>query len=156
MEFVSRIFSSTVGPVISRLVTSLVRTAVFGFAAAIFFLGLLAFLATAGFLWLRTRFPSDEAALLMAGVMLVLALLCILPLVLGGRRRPPPPAAQAARAAEEVVPVVQLLKAAGLHGEAAGLLAGAQLANRVRPIYLVAAAVIVGVILGRKINLRSK
>ena len=150
--FIGRLFASTIGAAVERLTRRIARALVFAIAAAIFSLGLLAFLVLAGFFWLRTYFPPDEAALIIAGIMFVLAMLCILALALGGRRRAPPP--QPAKIADELGPIVQLLTAVGLQREAAGILAGTQLAGRVRPLYLIAAAILVGVALGRKRNSR--
>jgi MFS family permease len=160
MELLARLFSATIGASTSRVVSRLSRTAAFGLAAAFFAAGLLIFLIAAGFLWLHTLFPAYQAALIVAGVMLVLMLLCILPLVFTGRRRRARAADKRAEerveaTAEELAPIVQVLKAAGLHGEAAAILAGAELAGRVRPIYLVGAAVVVGLMLGRRLDRRG-
>ena len=149
-DLLGRLFASTIGEAIGQATQRLARALVCIFLAAVFFLGLLVFLILAGYSWLRIYFPPDQAALIAAAVMLVLGLLAILPLVLGGRRPKPAPPRAAKRMAEEVAPIVQLLKAAGLQAEAAGMQAAAQLAGKVRPIYLVAAAVLVGAALGRK------
>ncbi|HWG06767.1 MAG TPA: phage holin family protein [Beijerinckiaceae bacterium] len=148
-DLLGRLFASTIGAAIDHVVRRLARTLVFVLVAGLFFVGLLVFLILAGYSWLRTYFPPDQTALIAAGVMLVLGLLSILPLAFGRRRpKPVPPAAE--RLAEEVAPIVQLLKAAGLQAEASSMQAAAQLAGKVRPIYLVAAAVLVGAALGRK------
>jgi hypothetical protein len=82
--------------------------------------------------------------------LLVVAIACVLPLALGRRQRP-----KQATITEEVAPLVDILKAAGCHSEAASLLAGAQLAAQVRPYHLVVTAVVVGLILGRKLAPRA-
>ena len=155
MELIARLFSATIGAFIGRKAKRLARAVALTLVAALFLVGLIVFLVMAGFFWLRTFFPPPEAALIAAGVMLVLMALCILPLIFNGRRGPARAAKAAEKATEEVAPLVQLLKAAGLHGEAAGILAGAQLAGRVRPIYLVAAAIVVGMVLGRRLDSRG-
>lgn len=147
IELVSRLFASTIGGIIDREVRRLLRLLACGAAAAVFLGGAFVFLVMAAFFGLKLLYPPIEAALFMAAAMLVLAILCVLPLVLARRRQ-----SKRANIAEEVAPLVDVLKAAGCHNEAAGLLAGAQLATQIRPFYLVVTAVIVGLILGRKLG----
>jgi hypothetical protein len=153
IELVTGLFASTIGAAMERAGRRLARAVAFGFAAVACLVGTMVFLIIAGYFWLRTYYPPIEAALLMAAALLVLTILCILPLVLTGRRRRPPP--RPATIAEEVAPLVDILKAAGCHSEAASLLAGAQLAGQIRPYYLVVAAMVVGLILGRKLRPRA-
>lgn len=62
----------------------------FGLIAAIFFIIMLIALFAALFFWLATLFAAPLAALIVAGVALVLGLLALTPLMV--KRRPPPPA----------------------------------------------------------------
>jgi MFS family permease len=151
IELVSRLFASTISTIIEREGRRVVRVIAFGVAATVFLIGVTVFLIMAGFFWLRLHYPPIEAALFMAAALLVLAILCVLSLALASRRRPP----RQATIAEEVAPLVDILKAAGCHSEAAGLLAGSQLAGRIRPYYLVVTAMVVGLILGRKLDPRA-
>ncbi len=129
------------------------RAVALGATAAVLLLGVAIFLCMSGFFWLRTHFPPFEAALLMAAVLFALTIISCLSLTLAGRRGRPAPR-PASTIAEEVAPLVDTLKAAGCTSEAAALLAGSQLAAQIRPYYLVAAAIVVGLILGRKFDSR--
>jgi hypothetical protein len=150
IDLISRLFASTIGAAIHREVRRLVRATACGIVAAVFLVGVMVFLIMAGFFWLKMHYPPIEAALFMAAALLVLAILCVLPLVSASRRRP-----KQATIAEEVAPLVDILKAAGCEREAAGLLAGSQLAAQMRPYYLVVTALVVGLILGRKLGPRA-
>ena len=150
IELLSRLFASTIGAIIGQEVRRLVRAIACGAAAAACLIGVMVFLMMAGYFWLCLHYPPIEAALVMASALLVLAILCVLLLTLVSRR----PAKQAT-IAEEVAPLVDILKAAGCHSEAASLLAGVQLAAQIRPYYLAITAVVVGLILGRKLGSRA-
>lgn len=65
--------------------------AAFGLIAAVFFLVVLIALFAALFFWLETLYAPPLAALIVAGVALVLGLLALTPLMV--KRRPPPPPA---------------------------------------------------------------
>ncbi len=62
--------------------------AAFGLIAAVFFLVVLVALFAAFFFWLETLYAPPLAALIVAGVALVLGLLALTPLMV--KRRPPP------------------------------------------------------------------
>jgi hypothetical protein len=63
--------------------------AAFGLIAAVFFLVVLIALFAALFFWLETLYAPPIAALIVAGVALVLGLLALTPLIV--KRAPPPP-----------------------------------------------------------------
>jgi hypothetical protein len=149
IEIVRRLLASTIGALIARESRRLLRMVACGVAAAVFLTGAIAFLIIAGYLQLRLYFPATEAALLTAGGLIILAALCLLPVLLSRRRRQP---VTRTAVAADVAPFADILEAAGLLREAATLRAGAQAASQVKPYYLVAAAVIVGLILSRKLR----
>jgi Putative Actinobacterial Holin-X, holin superfamily III len=66
--------------------------AAFGLVAAVFFVVVLIALFAALFFWLASMYGPIVAALIVAGVALVLGLIALLPLLGGRRPAPPPPA----------------------------------------------------------------
>lgn len=148
IETIGLIFASTIGALIQREIRYALRLVALGVVSGAFLVGVVAFLSVAVFFWLRLFFPPIEAALLSAAALLVVAILGVLLLVLTSRRW----RVKRSAIAEEIAPLVDILKATGCHAEAAALLAGAQLATRARPYYLVVIAVLAGVTLGRKLD----
>ena len=148
IERINRLFASAIRATVQRGIARLLRATACGIGAAACLVGVMVFLIMAGYFGLRLHYPPVEAALFMAAALLVLAIVCVVLLFLSGRPRRP--SRKQATIAEEVAPLVDILKAAGCDREAAGLLAGSQLAAQMRPYSLVVTALVVGLILGRK------
>jgi hypothetical protein len=156
----SRLMESVTAP-LRDAVASAARTAMLGLVALILLFTGIGFLTAAGYMQLRFLYGPLDAALIVGGIFVALAIIVVIALATGGRRSAPKPTVRAApmRAAappagDELASGIAEALSRGRNGggEQLAMLAGTELGRQLRPFHLIAVAFIGGLIAGRRID----
>ncbi|MEA2838968.1 MAG: hypothetical protein QOF41_298 [Methylobacteriaceae bacterium] len=160
--FLERLIREAVAP-IKRAIARAVQSAALLTIAGICLIIMWGFLTAALFIFIEDRYGGTIAALAVAGVYLLLAIICFVVLKMLQR-----PAAKAERqqptladATGEVVseevqraaePWMEILETAGLYRERAALIVSGEALRKLKPMQLVGMAVLGGFVFGRVIT----
>jgi hypothetical protein len=160
--FFERLIREATAP-IKRAIARIIQSAVLLTIAGICLIVMWGFLTAALFIFLEDRFGGTIAALAVAGVYLLLAIICVAVLKMMRRSAAKAEERQAtfAAATSDVVseemqraaePWMEILETAGLYRERAALLVSGDALRKMKPMQLLGMAVLGGFVFGRVIT----
>jgi hypothetical protein len=160
--FFERLIREATAP-IKRAIARIIQSAVLLTIAGICLIIMWGFLTAALFIFLEDRFGGTIAALVVAGVYLLFAIICVAVLKIMHRSAAKAEERQAtfAAATSDVVseemqraaePWMEILETAGLYRERAALLVSGDALRKMKPMQLVGMAVLGGFVFGRVIT----
>jgi hypothetical protein len=160
--FFERLIREATAP-IKRAIARIIQSAVLLTIAGICLIIMWGFLTAALFIFLEDRFGGTIAALIVAGVYLLFAIICVAVLKMMRRSAAKAEERQAtfAAATSDVVseemqraaePWMEILETAGLYRERAALLVSGDALRKMKPMQLVGMAILGGFVFGRVIT----